>query len=69
VLVLQEAAGGAVRIEIVSRLPEAERVQRVAVVLGVLEAAVAMEDRNQVLAAQSGDFREAVRAFKERRSG
>ena len=34
-----------------------------------LEAAVAMEDRNQVLAAQSGDFREAVRAFKERRSG
>ena len=34
-----------------------------------LEAVVAMEDRNQVLAAQSGDFREAVRAFKERRPG
>jgi len=33
-----------------------------------LEAVVAMEDRNQVLAAQSGDFREAVRVFSERRS-
>src|SRR5438445_6119401 len=38
VLVLQEAALRSVRIEIVSRLAEAERVQRVAVVLGVLEA-------------------------------
>jgi enoyl-CoA hydratase len=32
-----------------------------------LEAAIAMEDRNQILAAQSGDFREAMRAFLEKR--
>lgn len=32
-----------------------------------LEAAIAMEDRNQVLAAQSGDFRDRVRAFVEKR--
>jgi len=28
-----------------------------------LEAAIAMEDRNQILASQSGDFREGVKAF------
>jgi enoyl-CoA hydratase/carnithine racemase len=33
-----------------------------------LEAAIAMEDRNQVLAAQSGDFREAIQAFLEKRT-
>jgi enoyl-CoA hydratase/carnithine racemase len=33
-----------------------------------LEAAIAMEDRNQILAAQSGDFREATRAFLEKRA-
>jgi enoyl-CoA hydratase/carnithine racemase len=33
-----------------------------------LEAVVAMEDRNQILAAQSGDFRERIRAFLEKRS-
>jgi enoyl-CoA hydratase len=32
-----------------------------------LEAAVAMEDRNQILAAQSSDFREGVVAFLEKR--
>jgi enoyl-CoA hydratase len=32
-----------------------------------LEAAVAMEDRNQILAAQTGDFREGVLAFLEKR--
>jgi enoyl-CoA hydratase len=32
-----------------------------------LEAAVAMEDRNQILAAQTGDFREGVMAFLEKR--
>jgi enoyl-CoA hydratase/carnithine racemase len=34
---------------------------------GSLEEVVAMEDRNQILAAQSGDFREGVRAFLEKR--
>src|SRR5882724_12714842 len=32
-----------------------------------LEAAVAMEDRNQILAAQTGDFREGVAAFLQKR--
>ncbi len=32
-----------------------------------LEAAVAMEDRNQILALQSGDFREGMQAFLEKR--
>jgi enoyl-CoA hydratase len=34
---------------------------------GSLEQAVAMEDRNQILAAQSSDFREGVTAFLEKR--
>jgi len=34
---------------------------------GSLEAAIAMEDRNQVLAARSEDFQEGVRAFFEKR--
>ena len=34
---------------------------------GSLEAGVAMEDRNQVLAAQTNDFREGVLAFLEKR--
>ena len=32
-----------------------------------LEAAIAMEDRNQILCAQDGDFGEGVRAFLEKR--
>jgi enoyl-CoA hydratase len=32
-----------------------------------LEAAVAMEDRNQILASQSGDVAEGMRAFLEKR--
>ncbi len=32
-----------------------------------LEAAIAMEDRNQILCSQSEDFREGVRAFLEKR--
>jgi enoyl-CoA hydratase/carnithine racemase len=34
---------------------------------GSLEAAIAMEDRNQILASQSGDFRERVKQFLEKR--
>ena len=34
---------------------------------GSLEAAIAMEDRNQVLAATSADFREGIAAFLEKR--
>ena len=33
-----------------------------------LEAAIAMEDRNQILCAQDGDFGEGVRAFLEKRA-
>ena len=34
---------------------------------GSLEQAVAMEDRNQILAAQSSDFREGIVAFLQKR--
>lgn len=34
---------------------------------GGLEATIAMEDRNQILASQDGDFAEGVRAFLEKR--
>lgn len=34
---------------------------------GSLEQAIAMEDRNQVLCAQSDDLREGIRAFLEKR--
>jgi enoyl-CoA hydratase/carnithine racemase len=34
---------------------------------GSLEEVVAMEDRNQVLAARTSDFREGVMAFLEKR--
>ena len=34
---------------------------------GSLEQVIAMEDRNQILAARSGDFREGVAAFLEKR--
>ena len=34
---------------------------------GGLEQAIAMEDRNQILCAQSADFREGIRAFLEKR--
>ncbi len=39
-----------------------------AVDAGSLEAAIAMEDRNQILCAQTEDFKEGVRAFIEKRS-
>jgi enoyl-CoA hydratase len=35
---------------------------------GSLEAVIAMEDRNQILCAQTADFREGVRAFLEKRA-
>jgi len=38
-----------------------------AVDAGGLEAAIAMEDRNQILASSDGDFAEGVRAFLEKR--
>jgi enoyl-CoA hydratase len=34
---------------------------------GSLDAAIAMEDRNQILCAQTSDFREGVSAFLEKR--
>ena len=35
---------------------------------GSLEAVIAMEDRQQILAAQTGDMKEGIRAFMEKRS-
>ncbi len=34
---------------------------------GSLEAAVAMEDRNQILASQTNDFKEGIAAFLQKR--
>jgi enoyl-CoA hydratase len=34
---------------------------------GSLEAAIAMEDRNQILCSQTNDMREGMRAFLEKR--
>jgi enoyl-CoA hydratase len=39
-----------------------------AVDAGSLEAAIAMEDRNQILCAQTDDFAEGVSAFVEKRA-
>jgi len=39
----------------------------VAIDAGGLEAVIAMEDRNQILTTQSGDFREGVQAFLQKR--
>lgn len=39
-----------------------------AVDAGSMEAVIAMEDRNQVLCAQTGDFREGMKAFLEKRA-
>ena len=44
----------------------AERIGRLMVSLG-LEAVIAMEDRQQILVAQTGDMREGVGAFLEKR--
>ena len=35
---------------------------------GSMEAAVALEDRNQILCAQTNDFREGLSAFLQRRA-
>jgi enoyl-CoA hydratase len=35
---------------------------------GGLEAVIAMEDRNQILASSDGDFQEGVQAFLEKRA-
>ena len=34
---------------------------------GGMEAAIALEDRNQILTAQTSDFREGISSFMERR--
>jgi enoyl-CoA hydratase/carnithine racemase len=55
------------------RFIDAERAYQLGLVSRVvpkdqLEAAIAMEDRNQILASQDGDFAEGVRAFLEKRA-
>ena len=40
---------------------------RIPIDAGSLEAAIAMEDRNQVLCSRSEDFNEGIRAFLEKR--
>lgn len=67
-----EAAGRELAAEMTANAPLSLRLTkeclRQSVDAGSLEAAVAMEDRNQMLAARSGAFREGVRAFLEKRA-
>ncbi|MBL9011055.1 MAG: enoyl-CoA hydratase/isomerase family protein [Alphaproteobacteria bacterium] len=67
---LADAAAGYIE-EMVTTSPLGLRLTKeclnMSVDAGSLEAAVAMEDRNQILAAQSADFGEGIRAFLEKR--
>jgi enoyl-CoA hydratase len=67
-----EAAGRELASEMARNSPLALRLTkeclRASVDAGSLEAAIAMEDRNQALAAQSPNFAEGVRAFLEKRA-
>ncbi len=66
-----ESAGRALAKDIVRNAPLGVRLTKeclnVSIDAGSLEAVIAMEDRNQILAANSGDFREGMRAFVEKR--
>ena len=65
-----EAAGRALAENMLRNSPLGVRLSKeclnVAIDAPSLEAVIAMEDRNQVLAAQCGEFRAALRAFAER---
>jgi len=67
---LEAVAGGYIE-ELLTTSPLGLRLTKeclnVNVDAGSLEAAVAMEDRNQVLCTQTEDFEEGLRAFRERR--
>jgi enoyl-CoA hydratase/carnithine racemase len=66
-----EAAGREIAGEILRNAPLSVRLTKECLSHSLdapsLEAAIAMEDRNQILAAQSQDFREGVQAFLEKR--
>ncbi len=66
-----ETAGRELAAEMTANAPLSLRLTkeclRQSIDAGSLEAAIAMEDRNQMLAARSGAFREGVRAFLEKR--
>jgi len=66
-----EAAARAMAADMLRNSPIGLRLTKECLKLSVdapsLEAAVAMEDRNQILAAQTNDFREGVMAFLQKR--
>jgi enoyl-CoA hydratase len=66
-----EAAGRELAAEMLAATPVGLRMTKECLQASIdapsLEAAVAMEDRNQVICAQAEDFREGVRAFLEKR--
>ena len=66
-----EAAGRELAGEMLSNTPLGIRLTKECLTFsidaGSLEEAIAMEDRNQILCAQTGDMREGVQAFLEKR--
>ncbi|MCP4003216.1 MAG: enoyl-CoA hydratase/isomerase family protein [bacterium] len=66
-----EAAGRATAQEILANSPIGVRLTKEclnhSIDAGSLDAAIAMEDRNQILATRSEDFREGISAFLEKR--
>jgi len=66
-----ESAARALARDIVRNSPLGVRLTKeclnVSIDAGSLEAVIAMEDRNQILAAQSGDFKQGMQAFVEKR--
>jgi enoyl-CoA hydratase/carnithine racemase len=65
------AAGRALALEILGNSPVGVRLTKeclnMSIDAGSLEAVIAMEDRQQILVAQTGDMREGVGAFLEKR--
>jgi enoyl-CoA hydratase/carnithine racemase len=67
-----EAAGRAMAQEMLRTAPLGLRLTKEGLALALdapsLEAAIAIEDRGQILSASSGSFREGIAAFRERRA-
>ena len=65
------AAGQQMAADIVRNSPMGVRLTKECLNMSVdansLEAVIAMEDRQQILAAQTGDMKEGIRAFMEKR--
>ncbi len=66
-----DQAGAQMAADIVRNSPMGVRLTKEGLNMSIdansLEAVIAMEDRQQILAAQTGDMKEGIRAFMEKR--